>query len=89
MKLAMPHDWYRADKGVADSLGIATAPISSLVADMVAIRSSKRRSSSASSLSLLAHNNTPLSEQDSNVLRTFALIGTHQSRETIFVKRTM
>ena len=68
MKLTMPHDWYGTDKGVADSLGIATVPISSLVTDMVTVRSSKRRSPSASSLFLLAHNNTPLSEQDSNVL---------------------
>lgn len=63
MELTMPHDWHRTDKGVADSFSVATAPISPLVADMVTIRSGKRRDSSASSLFLFAHNNTPLSEQ--------------------------
>ena len=66
VELTMPHDWYRTDKSVADSLSVTTAPISSLVTDMVTIRSSNRRSSSASFL--LAHDYTPCLSKNFKVL---------------------
>ena len=66
VKFTMPHDWYRTDKSVADSLSVTTAPISSLVTDMVTILSSNRRSSSASFL--LAHDYTPCLSKNFKVL---------------------
>ena len=35
VKFAMPHNRYRTDKSVADSLSVTTAPISPLVTDML------------------------------------------------------
>ena len=66
MEFTMPHDWYRTDESVADSLSVTTAPISSLVTDMMAILSSNRRSSSASFL--LAHDYTPCLSKNFKVL---------------------
>ena len=67
VKFTMPHNRYRTDKSVADSLSVTTAPISPLVTDMVTILSSNRRSSSASFL-LLAHDYTPCLSKNFKVL---------------------
>ena len=67
VELTMPHNRYRTDESVADSLSVTTAPISPLVTDMMAILSSNRRSSSASFL-LLAHDYTPCLSKNFKVL---------------------
>ena len=67
VELTMPHNRYRTNKSVADSLSVTTAPISPLVTDMMAILSSNRRSSSASFL-LLAHDYTPCLSKNFKVL---------------------
>ena len=66
VKFTMPHNRYRTDKSVADSLSVTTAPISPLVQNMVTILSSNRRSSSASFL--LAHDYTPCLSKNFKVL---------------------
>ena len=66
VELTMPHNRYRTDESVADSLSVTTAPISTLVTDMMAILSSNRRSSSASFL--LAHDYTPCLSKNFKVL---------------------
>ena len=67
VEFTMPHNRYRTDESVADSLSVTTAPISPLVTDMMAILSSNRRSSSASFL-LLAHDYTPCLSKNFKVL---------------------
>lgn len=46
VKFTMPHNRYRTDKSVADSLSVTTAPISSLVTDMLVMAVACKRAPS-------------------------------------------
>ena len=83
MKLTMVDNRYIPYECCADSLSIALVPVAFLVADMMAISRCDRRYS-RTLLVLLAHNNTPLSEQTLRYSRILTLVGTHYVESTDF-----